>query len=119
VAQERAVIRAESGVYSVILLPVLASCTRRRCLPTAREMMAKRSADGENAERVARSEESRDGGWESGVFETGLPFGGLTFCFFEEGAVAIRVEYNIRYRHNGAAELSSCHVPTQSRVVPL
>ena len=32
---------------------------------------------------------SRNGGWESDVFETGLPFGGLAFCFFEEAVDAI------------------------------
>jgi hypothetical protein len=58
-------------------------------LPTASETSAKRSPDGENAEREARNEESRNGGWESDVFETGLPFGGLTFCFFEEAVDAI------------------------------
>ena len=68
--------------------------------------MAKRSADGENAERVAKNEESREGGWESDVFETGLLFGGLTLCFFDEAAVAISVEYRT----------GSCHVSAQSRL---
>lgn len=62
---------------------------------------------------------SRNGGWESDVFETGLPFGGLAFCFFEEAVDAIsswrtrscRVSFGF-----GFVELS-CHVFGQSRSV--
>jgi len=73
---------------------VLVSCTHRRFLPTARETSAKRFPDGKNGESKARNEESCNGGWESDVFEAGLPFGGLTFCFFamagDEWVVVIR-----------------------------
>jgi len=61
---------------------VLVSCSCRWFLPTARETSAKRFLDGENGESKARNEKSHNGGWESDVFEAGLPFGGLTFCFF-------------------------------------
>ena len=74
--------RAESTMYSETLVPVVVSCTRRRCLSTASDTKAKRSPEGENAENVSTDDEFSNTGRET----TGRPF---ALFFFLAATVAI------------------------------
>ena len=69
--QEKLVTRAVSTIYSVRAPPVTASNMRKRCLSTASERSAKRSAFGEKWDMDVRVDESSTCGREMAAVDTG------------------------------------------------